>query len=143
MMKTKLKELIEQHGLPDVSQWVTIDEETSVTEIRKLLHEKLFGYVDTVDMLLHPDGVTSMTEAQEFSEAEHEALEEFYGKLKLLEKECILVDISATPKDEMALIKNLCEKWPAIVVEMKRIVEKTKGAYARVDQKSHRISYLG
>lgn len=142
-MKQKYGELVKKHSLPDVQQWVVVEEETTVIDIRKAFQEKLYSFADTLDLLLHPEGVASLIEAQVLSEEEHKQIEIFYNIVMLLGKDCMLVDIAASEEDEVAFIKRLCTEWPAIVKELKRIVERTKEAYNGKNLATHNISYLG
>ena len=80
-MKQKYAELAKKHGLPNVREWIFVEDETTIQEIRKLFQEKLFGFADDLDVILHPEDISAMVEAQVFSEEEHQELEEFYNKI--------------------------------------------------------------
>lgn len=142
-MKHKYSDLIKKHDLPDVREWVIVDDEITIQDIRKAFQEKLYGFADILDILLHPEGVPSMMEAQVFSDDEHKKMDEFYNKVMLLGKDCMLVDIAATEAEEVSFIKKLCKELPSLTSELKQIVEKTKDAYNGKSFASHNVSYLG
>jgi hypothetical protein len=142
-MKQKLVEITKKHALPDVTQWIVIDEETTLADIRAAFQDKLFGFADIVNTLLRPEDISAMVEAQVFAEHERERIEHFANHLMLLSKDCLIADIAATEQEELLLVKRLCTEWPYIVGEMKKLVSRTKQAYDGSKPGVHVVSYLG
>lgn len=141
--KPALTDVLKQHRLPDVTQWLDVDDEATIRDIRLAFQDKLSLFIDITADVLRPEKLSAMNEAQVFSEAEHDAIEKLANTLMLLGKDCTLVSIQGSEADELALIKRLCEEWPAFVTELKRIVERTKDAYRNNATASHPVSYLG
>jgi hypothetical protein len=142
-MKEAYSELIKKHNLPNVQQWIAVEDELTLTDLRAAFQEKLFSFADMLSLLLHPEDITAMVEAQVFGEEEREQMEDFYNRLMLLAKDCVLADIAATDAEELVLLRKIIAEWPPIVSQMKAIVAKTKNAYNGLKPGIHRVSYLG
>jgi hypothetical protein len=142
-MKQSLEALEKQHHLPSLRQWVSVDDDCTLADVRRAFQEKLFAFAELLNMLLRPEELNAILEAQIFSEEEHQSMDKFYERIVLLTKDCLLVDIAATDEEELALLRSLIAEWPAIVSEMKRIVTKTKEAYTGTKPGAHTVSYLG
>ena len=130
------------HGFPDLTRWVTLEDEVTSRSVRNALHDKLIGYGEYVEHLIYPEGLTDGWESSVFSEAEHEHLATFHRHIALLDKECALLDVEGSMDDELVMIKRLVVEWPKLVSEMKRIITKSRDAYGK--QAIHGpASYLG
>lgn len=131
------------HGLPDLTKWVSLDDEVTPRSVRKALHDKLLSYGDYIEHLIYPEGLTDGWESAVFTETEHEELAAFHKRLAMLDKDCVLLDIESTDADESAMIKRLVAEWPGIVAEMQRVVTKAKSAYNGGHTRHGPASYLG
>ncbi len=141
--KPSLATMLKEHGLPEVRQWIDVDDEATIRDVRLAFTDKLGLFIDAVTDMIQPEKLSAMAEAQVFTETEHAAIALFLNRLSLLGKDCLLVSISVTEKEEIAFVKRLCSEWPGIVTELKILVERTKAAYADTTLSTHHVSYLG
>ena len=142
-MKRTYEEIIKSHKLPDLKQWLSLEDELTERDIRLAFAEKLGNFTELVYVLTQPEEMVSMSESALFSEEEHENLQALYNKLVLLSKDSLLVDIESTPEEEAELVIRFAKEWPAIITQIKAIINKTKEAYSGVKATGHDISYLG
>lgn len=131
------------HGLPDLTQWFTLEDEVTVRSVRVAMHEKLLNFGEYVEHLVYPEGMTDGWESSVFTEAEQEHLTALHRRIALLDKDCALLDVQTTPAEELALIKRLVHEWPSFVSEMQRILTKAKSAYDGTQAGHGPASYLG
>jgi hypothetical protein len=142
MTKQTIAAFCSAHALPDLTRWATFEDEVTTRSVRKTLHDTFLGYGEYVEHLIYPEGLTDGWESAVFSEAEHEEIALFHRSLALLDKDCTLLDIESVEADELAMIKRLVVEWPAIIKEMRRIVNRTREAY-QAKERHGPASYLG
>jgi hypothetical protein len=142
-MKHKYLELLRKYDLPTLDQWLILDDELTIADVRRAFQEKLLGFGDILNSMLRPEDMPAMQEAQVLSEKDYESIEKLFNHIMLLAKDCVLADIEASETQEHELVKRLCADWPQLVTNMKYYVGKTKEAYSGSAQTGHTVSYLG
>ena len=142
-MKVKYDVFIAENSLPDLRQWVDLEDEVTVWGVRSALHEKLSFYADVLHNMLFPEAMASLSESAMMSEQEHEKALALYNDVMLLIKECVLADIESSPKEDLALVKKTVALMPSFALRLKPLVEKTKSAYNGHKKTPFSASYLG
>lgn len=94
-------------------------------EVRKIVAEKIFGYLRMVEALLNPSNaqmfVFSMVKAM--GTKERKSLEEVYKELAKGEVEVIKLDLEYSEKDEAEFIKKSFSTWNKTKKEILQVVE--------------------
>jgi hypothetical protein len=142
-VKKPLASFISEHNLPDLTNWLALEDEVTVRSVRKALHDKLVSFGEYIEHITYPEGLTDGWESGVFTESEQEELALFHKRIALLEKDCALLDLQSSPEEELGMTKRLASDWPTIVDEMKRVVNKTKEAYNGSQKLHGPASYLG
>ncbi len=142
-LKKNYKVLEEKFGLPSFNelnedfQIEHIELASSdflVREVRRMISEKLVGYLKFIETLMNPSGAPFFVYSiiKPFGKSEKEKLGEFYKKLAKRQIEIIKLDLVYDVKKEVIFIKEVFSEWKKMKSEIFDIIS---FAEANMDKK--------
>lgn len=112
--------------------------------IRKKIAEKIQGFCEVLEGLLHPNtDLTSIYEDKFFSDKEKGKMFDLYKKLMVLARSALELSIEADEKEDAEFIKNINQEWKSIKEEFYKVANKLKESWEKETEAESKLEYLG
>jgi hypothetical protein len=112
--------------------------------MRKHITEKLFFTLRTLEMLMNPQNAPLfiVKTIKFFNEADKDRIKNLYKKMAYYEMEAFGLEAIYEEKKEAEFIKQVCEDWLDLALDLNKIYQSMRLNYGRESRKSDG-SYLG
>jgi hypothetical protein len=141
-----------KYGLPEfekVQKFLLLscleDNGLLLIQIKKKLSDRISGYIDLLDPIVHPDSsANSIYENSFFSEEEKNRIFKLFRRLMVLDKEMSISSLDENDEANAKFIRNFFEAYPDIKKELEKILNKEKESWQKEEiVKIDRVGYLG
>ena len=135
VLKERYKAVQEKHGLPsfeELNEDFNIEKATEpeteilIREIRKYVGDKIFNYMRFIESLLNPVNAPMFTLSivKLLNVEERKKLEDIYKEMMKSEVAFIKLDLEFSEEKEAQFIKDSCEFWKRIKIDLLEILGK-------------------
>ncbi|MBI5803115.1 hypothetical protein HY448_00290 [Candidatus Pacearchaeota archaeon] len=136
-LKEEYKKLQKKHDLPSfeemnenfsIEKLAEIQTEILIREVRRVMVEKIFGYLRTIETFINPSNAPMFVFSivKSFSEKDKKVLNDIYKELAKNEVELINLDLEYSEEKEAEFIKDSCKIWKRTSKQFIEIIEDVK-----------------
>lgn len=147
--KSQYEELKRKHSLPDFDsidtefQIRTLDEEVTLSEIRRKLHEKIEDSLEFLSPVLAPDtNLNDMYEGRIISEAEKHEVFETYKRLMFWRRSSFIAYMNNGESDA-EFIKEFFAEWKDLKKVVVSVAEKLRDSWTKDLEQPEKLGYFG
>ena len=114
-------------------------------KIRRRMNDKLVFYCRVIEGVLFPNGqsLVNMQESKFFTDKDKEEIAVVYGKMMVLERRALKLDVVPNDKEEVVLINDMFKDWSGFGKKLSWLAEKMRDGWKEKVVSGKEEGYFG